>query len=67
MALGMKVGLDPSHIVLDGDPAPPPNKGARLLIFDPCLLWPNGRPSELLLLTGEHLLNIDTAQPLSDT
>jgi len=27
MALGMKVGLSPGHIVLDGDPAPPPKKG----------------------------------------
>jgi len=25
--LGMKVGLGPGHIVLDGDPAPPPPKG----------------------------------------
>jgi len=24
MKLGMKVGLGPGHIVLDGDPAPPP-------------------------------------------
>jgi len=29
MALGMEVGLGPSHIVLDGDPAPPPQKGGR--------------------------------------
>jgi len=27
MSLGMEVGLDPGHIVLDGDPAPPPEKG----------------------------------------
>ena len=28
MPLGMEVGLDPSDIVLDGDPAPPPqNRG----------------------------------------
>jgi len=28
MNLGVKVGLDPSHIVLDGEPAqPPPQKG----------------------------------------
>ena len=27
MALGMEVGLGPSHIVLDGDPAPLPQKG----------------------------------------
>jgi len=27
MALGMEVGLGLGHIVLDGDPAPPPQKG----------------------------------------
>ena len=27
MKLGMQVGLDPGHIVLDGDPAPPPLQG----------------------------------------
>ena len=27
MPLGRKVGLDTSDIVLDGDPAPPPQKG----------------------------------------
>jgi len=26
MALGMVIGLGPGHIVLDGDPAPPPPK-----------------------------------------
>jgi len=26
MPLGMEVGLCPDHIVLDGDPAPPPQK-----------------------------------------
>jgi len=26
MKLGMEVGLDPGHNVLDGDPAPPPQK-----------------------------------------
>ena len=28
MALGMEVGLDPAHIVLDVDTAPLPKKGA---------------------------------------
>jgi len=45
MPIGTKVGLDPSDIVLDGDPAPPPQKGGNFLgkapIFGPCLLWPN--------------------------
>jgi len=27
MPLGTEVGLGPGHIVLDGDPAPPPQKG----------------------------------------
>jgi len=32
MKLGMEVCLDPGHIVLDGDPAPPPHKkGATVL------------------------------------
>jgi len=50
MPIGTKVGLGPGHIVLDGaqlpqrGTAPPP-------IFGPCLLWPNGRPSQLLLST----------------
>jgi len=39
MLLGTEVGLGPGHIVLDGDPAPPP-KGAQPPIFGPCLLWP---------------------------
>ena len=42
MPLFMKVGLVPGHIVLDGDPAPPPKKGAQSPIFGPFLLWPNG-------------------------
>ena len=42
MKLGMQVGLGPSHIALDGDPAPPPPKGAEPPIFGPCLLWPDG-------------------------
>jgi len=27
MKLGMQVGIGPGHIVLDGDPAPPPQRG----------------------------------------
>jgi len=44
----MDVGLGLGDFVLDGDPVPP--KGAQPLpIFGACLLWPNGRPSQLLL------------------
>jgi len=44
MPLGMEVGLSPGDFVLDGDPAPPPQKGsgASSPIFGPCPLWPNG-------------------------
>jgi len=52
MPLGMEVGLGPGpgRIVLHGDPALPP-KGEQPPNFGPCLLWPNGRPSQLLLRT----------------
>jgi len=42
MKLGEQVGLGPGHIVLDGDPAPPPPKGHSSPIFGPYLLRPNG-------------------------
>jgi len=42
-----KIGIGPGHIVLDGDPAHP--KGAQPPIFGPCLMRPNGCPSQLLL------------------
>jgi len=33
MPLGTEVGLDPGHVVLDEDPAPPPKRGAQPLHF----------------------------------
>jgi len=42
MKIGKQIGLSTGHIVLDGDPAPLPQKGALLPIFGPYLLWPNG-------------------------
>jgi len=42
MPLGMEVGLGPGHIVPDGDPARPPQKGGTAPFSGPCLLWPNG-------------------------
>jgi len=55
MPLGTEVGIGPGDIVLDGDPAPQ-QKGGIPRIFGPCLLWPNGHPSQLLLSTC-NLLN----------
>jgi len=49
MPLGMEAGLGPGDIVLDGDPAPPKKDTAAPPLFGPCLLWPNGRPSQQLL------------------
>jgi len=54
MRLGTEVGLGPGDIVLDGNPAPPPQKtgvgvAQQPPLFGPCLLWPNGRPSQQLL------------------
>jgi len=42
MALCMEMGLGPGHILVNGDPAPSPQKGGRAPIFSPRLLWPNG-------------------------
>jgi len=42
MKFGVQVGLGSDHIVLDGDPAPPPLKGHTPPIFSPYLLRPNG-------------------------
>ena len=39
----------PSNIVLDGDPAPPTERGTAAPTFGPCLSWSNGRPSPQLL------------------
>jgi len=33
MKLGMEVGLGPGHIVLDGDPAPPTERGTAVPHF----------------------------------
>ena len=62
MPLGRKVGLDPSETVLNGDPAPPPQKGGRapLPIFDLCLLWPNGA---LIKMPRHIMLDGDPAPP----
>jgi len=35
MKLGMHVGLGPGHIMLDGDPAPPPQKWSGAPNFSP--------------------------------
>jgi len=51
MPLGTEVYLGPRHIVLDGGPAHPPKSHSSPLVFGPCLLWPNGRQSQLLLGT----------------
>ena len=48
MPLGTEVGLGPGDIVLDGAQLIPPKRGTPP-IFGPCLLWPNGCPSQLLL------------------
>jgi len=57
MRLDTQVGLGPGHTVLDGDPAPPPPNGHSHPIFGPRLLWPNGRPSQLLLITCLFLVS----------
>jgi len=57
MSIGTEVGLGPGHIVFDGDPAPPMERGRAAPTFEVyeraglacvgvirgrCLLWPDG-------------------------
>jgi len=49
MPLGMEVGLGQCNVVLDVDSASPTERGTAPPLFSSCLLWPNGRPSHLLL------------------
>jgi len=49
MPVGMEVGLDPVHIVLDGDPAPP--KAHKPPIFQPMSVvvkWLDGSRCDLV-------------------
>jgi len=45
------VGLSLGHVELDWEPSPPKRGSEAPPIFGPRLLWPNGRPSQLLLST----------------
>ena len=54
MPLGMQVRLDPSDIVLDGDPAPSP-KRTEPQVFGPYLLCPNGLMDQDATLYGGRL------------
>jgi len=53
MPLGRKVGLDPSDILLDGDTAPPPQKGGTAPNFRPMFVVAKRSP---ISATAEHLL-----------
>jgi len=76
MKFGTQVGLGPGHIVLDGDPAPLPQRGISP-IFGPYLLRPNGcmdqdatrhgarpRPRRLCVRWGPRPLPKKGAEPL---
>jgi len=55
MPLVMEVGLGPGHIVLHGDPALPPKKGAQPPIFRPVSIVAKRSP---MSASAEHLLDI---------
>jgi len=64
MPIGRQVGLGPSDIVLDGDPAPP--NGAQPPIFSPRPLRPNGwmlLGMEVGLGPGDFVFHGDQAPP----
>jgi len=54
----MPLGLGSGYIVLDGEPTPLPRKGhSSPSLFGPCILWPNGRPSQQLLSSDTRLVH----------
>jgi len=53
MPLGTEVGIGPSHIVLDGDPAPSPQMGTAAPSFRPMSIVAN---RSLISGTAEHLI-----------
>jgi len=61
MPLGKEVGLGPDDIVLYGDPAPPRKGAPQTPIFGPCLLWPNGRSSQLLLSSSRVIDDVNVS------
>jgi len=65
MKLGMQVGLGPGHIVLDGDPAPPPQFSAHICCGQ-TVRWikmPLGR--EIDLSPSDSVFDGDPAPPPS--
>jgi len=69
MTLGTETGLRLGDIVLDGDSAPPRKGAQHPILFCPyclgsCLLWQNGRPFQLILLSScsfSMFPDVDTA------
>jgi len=69
MILGTETGLRLGDIVLDGDSAPPRKGAQHPILFCPyclgsCLLWQNGRPFQLILLSScsfSMFPDVDTA------
>jgi len=57
MSLGMEVGIDPGHIVLDGEWGPsslPLKLEGTPPIFGPCLLWPNSWMEQMAFFIKLH-------------
>ena len=53
MKLGTEVGIGPGHIVLDGDPAPPPKRGTAAPHFSAHVYC--GQTRSTVSATAEHL------------
>ena len=61
MPLGTKIGLGPGPIVLDGDPAPLPNKGGTAPNFRPISIVAKWSP---ISATAEHLFKMSAVRHL---
>jgi len=64
MPYGTEVALVPGHIVLDGDPAPPPTEwGTAAPTFRPIFIVAKRSP---ISATAELLLQIETSRPMTN-
>jgi len=54
-----EVDLGPGHTALDGAQLPRQKGAQQPPLFGPCLLWPNGRPSQLLLSACMTIIQVN--------
>ena len=63
----LEIGRGPGDIVLDGDPAPPTERGTAPPLFGLYLLWPNGWMNQDTIWNGGRSRPVELAALLAAT